>query len=155
DYLTSLYGPLEHGSAPTGAEIEAKINAGKWKARGTLHFPQSSPVNLTADFNLPIGTTWDRFATSGLTATIDFPSLFLGSAPQLFHPALFCDGILSGVLALSNSLKYPRIDGDAQLMNGKIENASIDFTEASGRIKFTGDHAFIEFANASTKDADL
>jgi hypothetical protein len=155
DYLSSVDGPLEHGTVPTGAEIEAKINSAKWKARGTLHFPQSSPVNLTADFSFPIGTTWDRFATSSLTATIEFPSLFLGKAPQLFHPSVFRDGILSGELALSNSLKYPRIDGDAQLMNGKVENASLNLTEASGRIKFAGDHASIEFLNASTKDADL
>src|SRR5204863_3874054 len=45
--------------------------------------------------------------------------------------------------------------GDVQLLNGKLENPSLNLREANGRITFAGDHAIIEFLNASTKDVDL
>jgi hypothetical protein len=96
EYLSIFRGPPDHGTSPTTAEVEAKITSGKWMTRGTFDFPQSNPVNFAADFLVPIGTTWNRFAVSPVNATIDFPSLFLGSAPQFFHPAVFRDGILSG-----------------------------------------------------------
>src|SRR5437867_3005424 len=120
-----------------------------------IDFPESSPVNFSADFLLPIGTTWNRFAASPLNAMVDLPSLFLGSGPQFFHPAFFRDGILSGKVSISESLHHPHITGDLHLLNGKLENASLNLSEISGRITFAGDHAIIEFLNGSTKDIDL
>jgi hypothetical protein len=52
-------------------------------------------------------------------------------------------------------LQHPRITGDVQLLNGKLENASLNLSEAGGRITFAGDHAIIEFLNATTNDVDL
>ncbi|MGH8099770.1 MAG: hypothetical protein ACREIW_00635, partial [Chthoniobacterales bacterium] len=92
---------------------------------------------------------------SPLDAMITFPSLFLGGRPSFFFPAVFRDGILSGGLSISESLRHPRITGDVQLLNGKLENPSLNLHEANGRVTFAGNHAIIEFLNASTKDVDL
>lgn len=155
DYLWIFRGPSEQKTKPTAGEIGAEITSGKWKMHGTLDFPGSSPVTFSADFPLPIGTTWDRFTASPFGAMITFPSLFLGSTPPFFRPAVFRDGILSGGLSISESLRHPRITGDVQLLNGKLENPSLNLREASGRITFAGNHAIIEFLNASTSDVDL
>jgi autotransporter translocation and assembly factor TamB len=87
--------------------------------------------------------------------TLDFPSIFLANAPQFFHPEIFHDGVLSGTLSLSETLQHPRITGEAQLVNGKLQNAPLDLTEANGRATFNGNRASLDFFNAATKDVDL
>jgi hypothetical protein len=107
---------------------------------------------------LGIGTDWNAFRLSPLTMTLNFPSIFLAKAPQLFHPQIFRDGILSGNVSLSETLEHPHIDGDIQLLNGKLSGDAgglVNLTEASGRIAFGGNRASIEFLNVATKDTDL
>jgi hypothetical protein len=89
---------------------------------------------------------------------LNFPSIFLAKAPQLFHPQIFSDGIMSGNISLSETLQHPHIDGDIQLVNGKLSGdrgGSINLSEASGRIVFGGNRASIEFLNVATSDTDL
>ena len=55
-------------------------------------------------------------------------------------------------------MEHPHIDGDIQLVNGKLsgdEGSLVNLTEASGRIAFGGNRASIEFLNVATKDTDL
>src|SRR5216117_4094937 len=136
------------------ADVQATIDSGKWDVRGVIHMPDSSPMSFTANFPLPIGTDWNAFRISPLNITLNFPSVFLAKAPQLFHPQIFNDGILSGNISLSETLQHPHIHGDIQLMNGKMSGdagGSINLTEASGRIVFGGNRASIEFLNVATK----
>src|SRR5437867_3574960 len=140
------------------ADVQATIDSGKWDVRGVIHMPNSSPISFTANFPLPIGTDWNAFRISPLNITLNFPSVFLAKAPHLFHPQIFSDGILSGNISLSETLQHPHIDGDIQLMNGKMSGdagGSINLTEASGRIVCGGNRASIEFRNLATKSTDL
>ncbi len=143
---------------PVPADVQATIDSGKWDVRGVIHMPNSSPISFTANFPLAIGTDWTAFRKSPLSITLNFPSLFLANAPQLFHPQLFRDGILSGNVWLSETLQHPHIDGDIQLVNGKLSGnggGPINLTEASGSIAFGGNRAAIEFLNVAAKDTDL
>ena len=155
EYLTILRGPGENNINPAPADIQVKIDSGNWDARGTIGLPDSSSINFTARFPFPVGTTWNAFLTFPLNVTLDFPSIFLANAPQFFHPEIFRDGILSGKLSLSGTLHHPRIGGDVQLVNGKLQNTSLNLTEASGRVTFDGIRAWLDFFNAATKDLDL
>jgi len=115
-------------------------------------------VSFTANFALGTGTDWNAFRFSPLTITLNFPSIFLAKAPQLFHSQIFRDGILSGNVSLSETLEHPHIEGDIQLLNGKLSGdvvGLVNLTEASGRIAFGGNRASIEFLNLATKDTDL
>jgi hypothetical protein len=115
-------------------------------------------MSFTANFPLRVGTNWNAFQISPLNITLAFPSIFLANMPQLFHPQLFNDGILSGNISLSETLQHPRIDGDIQLVNGKLlgdRGTLFNLTEASGRIVFEGNRGSIEFLNIATKEADL
>jgi Uncharacterized protein conserved in bacteria len=156
DYLSVLRGAAEKAN-PIPADVQATIDSGKWDVRGVIHTPNSSPMSFTANFPLRIGTNWNAFQMSPLNITLNFPSIFLANAPQLFHPQIFRDGILSGNISLSETLQHPHLDGDIQLVNGKLSEGggSINLTEASGRIVFGGNHGSIEFLNVATKDADL
>src|SRR5207248_2666727 len=139
------------------ADVQATIDSGKWDVRGVIHMPNSSPMSFTANFLLPVGTDWNAFRISPLNITLNFPSVFLAKAPQLFHPEIFNDGILSGNISLSETLQHPHIDGDIQLTNGKMSGdagGSINLTEASGRIVFGGNRASIEFLNLATNITD-
>ena len=155
EYLSLFRGVDENNIKPAPADIQVRIDSSNWDARGTINLPDSSSINFTAKFPFPVGTNWNAFLTFPLNVTLDFPSIFLANAPQLFHPAIFRDGILSGKLSLSDTLRHPRIVGDAQLLNGKLQNTSPNLTEASGRVTFDGIRASLDFFNAATKNVDL
>ena len=155
EYLSLFRGVDENDIKPAPADIQLRIDSSNWDARGTINLPDSSSINFTAKFPFPVGTNWNAFLTFPLNVTLDFPSIFLANAPQFFHPEIFRDGILSGKLSLSDTLRHPRIVGDAQLLNGKLQNTSPNLTEASGRVTFDGIRASLDFLNASTKDLDL
>ena len=157
DYL-SVPRRVAEKVSPIPADIQATIDSSNWDVRGVIHMPNSSPMSFTANFPLPVGTDWNAFQLSPMNITLNFPSIFLAKAPQLFHSQMFSDGILSGNISLSETLQHPHIDGDIQLTNGKLSGdggGSINLTEASGRIVFGGNRASIEFLNVATRDTDL
>src|SRR5207302_11316670 len=140
------------------ADVQAATYSATVYVRCVIYMPNSRLISFTANFPLPIATYWNAFRISQLNITLNFPSVFLAKAPQLFHPQIFSDGILSGNISLSETLQHPHIDGDIQLMNGKMSGdagGSINLTEASGRIVFGGNRASIEFLNVATKNTDL
>ena len=155
DYLSIFRGPAQSKSKPTPVKIQIAIASSKWDTRGVVSLPGSSPLNFTASFPLQIGTNWNAFLVSPLNVTLDFPSIFLVSAPQFFHPEIFGDGILSGRLSLSQTLQHPHVVGDVQLLKGKLQIFFLNLTEASSHITFSGDRASINFFNGATNDVDL
>jgi hypothetical protein len=157
DYLSVPLVAAEKAN-PIPADVQATIDSSKWDVRGVIHMPNSNPISFTANFPLRIGTDWNAFWISPLNLTLNFPTIFLAKVPQLLHSQIFSDGILSGNISLSETLQHPHIDGEMQLMNGKLSGdggGSINLTEASGRIVFGGNSAAIEFLNVATKDTDL
>jgi hypothetical protein len=157
DYLSVPRGAAEKKN-PIPADVQATIDSSKWDVRGVIHMPNSSPISFTANFPLLMGTDWNAFLLSPMSITLNFPSIFLANAPQLFHPGIFDDGILSGNISFSETLQHPRIDGEIQLMNGKLSGdrgLPVNLTETSGRIVFGGNRALIEFLNVATRDTDL
>jgi len=157
DYFSSFRGSSGKSGNPIPVDVQVTINSSNWDVRGEIRVPDSSPISFTANLPLHIGTDWNAFQLSPLNLTIDFPSVFLSKAPQLFRPEIFRDGILSGSISLSETLQHPRIVGDVQLVNGKLPGdwTSFNFTEASSRIAFQGNRASVEFFNVATKDVDV
>jgi hypothetical protein len=158
DYFSRFRGSGGKTVDRVPVDVQASINSSNWDARGVMRVTNSSPISFTANFSLPIGTDWNAFQLSPLNVTLDFPSVFLARTPQLFHPAIFQDGILSGSISLSETLQRPRVVGDVQLVNGKLSNngwTSFNLTEASSRIVFGGNGASVEFLNLATKDVDV
>jgi len=150
-----LLGHTASGAAAIPVQFNVNIASSAWDARAAFTLPGSNAVDFAAKFPLKIGEDWKTFLASPIEATIHFPTVVLSSAPQFLHPAIFSDGILSGTISLSQNLEHPSVTGEAQLLNGVLQNAPLDLARASGRLTFSGDHATLEFLNAATKDIDL
>jgi hypothetical protein len=158
DYFSNLGRSAGKSPSRIPVDVQATITSNNWDARGVMRLPDSSAISFTANFPLRIGTDWNAFQLAPINFTFDFPSVFLAKAPQIFHPEIFRDGILSGSISVSETLQHPRIVGDMQLVNGKMSgNGSIpfNFVEASGRVAFTGNRASVDFLNVASKDADV
>ena len=142
-------------SSAIPVQLEANISSGLWDAHTVFTLPGSSPVDVKAKFPLKIGEDWKGFLSSPVEAKVDFPTILLGSAPQIFHPPVFNEGILSGAISWSHTVQHPQLTGDAQLLNAKLQNSPLDVTQASARITFNGDHAKIDFLNAATAEVEI
>jgi hypothetical protein len=157
-YVSSVRESSGQNAGPIPVELQATIQSSQWDACGVIQLPKSSPMSFTANFPLPIGTTWTSFQMSPLNISLDFPAIFLSTAPHFLHGDIFQGGILSGKVALSKTLQHPRIVGDMQLVNGKLaasSNSPFNVTGAGARIIFEGNRASLEFLNLATKDVDL
>src|SRR5437763_7687512 len=157
-YFVSVSGPPPQKAASIPVEVQATIDSGQWDAHGLMQLPKSSPIAFTANFAMPFAITWSAFQISPLSVSLDFPAIFLPSAPRVFHSQIFDDGILSGNITLSETLQHPRIVGEVQLVNGKVSSSAdafINAKEASGRISFNGTRASLDFLNVATRDVDL
>jgi len=158
DYFSSLRGLPGQKSRPITGEVQATIISSHWDTHGLIQLPKSSPISFGANFPLPIGTTWSAFRMSPVEISVDFPAIFLATAPQFFHSKTFQDGLLSGKISLFESLRHPRVVGEVQLVNGTLSSSSDSFfnvTEASSRIVFDGNDASLEFLNLANKEVDL
>ena len=158
DYVSSFRKSPGRDAGAIPAELKATIESSQWDSRGVIRLPNSSPISFTANFPLPIGSTWIAFQMSPLNITLDFPAIFLSAAPHFFQADILQDGILSGKVSLSETLQHPRIVGEMQLVNGKLaasSNSPFNITGASTRIIFDGNRASLEFLNFATKDVDL
>jgi hypothetical protein len=157
-YVSRLRESPERKAVPIPLELEATIQSSQWDTHAVVQLPKSSPVTVTANFPLPMAGTWSQFQMFPLEVSIDFPAVFLSTAPRLFDADIFQDGILSGKISLSETLRRPRIVGELQLINGKLatsSNAVSNITAASTRINFDGNRGSLEFLNVATKDVDL
>src|SRR5215831_780915 len=157
DYVSTVPRSPRQKAGPVPVDLQATIDSSQWDVRGAIHLPKSSPLSFTASFPLPIGTTWSAFQMSPLKISLDFPALFLATAPQFLHSNILEDGILSGKISLSETLEHPRIVGEVQLVNGKLtaSDSFFNLIEASTLAIFDGNRASLEFLNVATKEVDL
>src|SRR5262249_19872870 len=124
DYVAAVGVPPKKNVGAVPAELQATGDSSQWGDRGVSPLPKSSPTRFSSNFSPPIGTTWSAFEISPLKVSLDFPAVFLAAVPQLFHSDILQDGILSGKISLSGTLRNPRIVGEAQLVNGKLAGSS-------------------------------
>jgi hypothetical protein len=155
EYLSVFRGPSATESKPIAGETQITIASGTWNVHAALSLAGSSPLSLDARFPLKIGQDWNTFLNSPLEVTIDFPELLLANTPKFFHPEIFTEGLLSGKLSLSQTLQHPKLDGEIQLLNAKLQDAPLGLTQAGARVNFSGDRATLDSFNVATKDVDL
>ena len=157
DYVPTFTASPRQNAKPIPVELQATIDSSQWDTRGVIHLPKSSPFGFTANFRLPVGSTWNAFQMSPLHVSLDFPAIFLAAVPQFFHSNILEDGILSGKISLSETLVHPRIVGEVQLVNGKLADSGFfsNVTDASTLAIFDGNRVSLEFLNLATKEVDL
>ncbi|MEY2556766.1 MAG: hypothetical protein QOE34_191 [Verrucomicrobiota bacterium] len=136
------------------ADLEARLTGGTLKVKTNVTASGSDPLALEASipFQPEKTETGYLLKTDGpLSATLNFPAIFLARVPRYVPRGIFQGGILSGQLAISDSLGQPRILGELHLIDGKFGiGASL-----STRVMFAGQSATIEFAQISQDRALL
>jgi hypothetical protein len=113
------------GAPPNTLDLEAHYFEGHAEGELTAGFGISTPVYARA--SVPLRLEKNRFATGTLldetapfSFSLDCPALFLETLPDEWRFG-FRNGILSGGIALSNTLAAPQISGEAQLIKADLQ----------------------------------
>src|SRR5205823_5029584 len=129
EYLSLFNATPTADLKPASAEIQASIDSGTWNGTATLNLADSKPIRVNGTLPLQIGKDWQSFSTSPLNVTADFPAISLPNASRFLHLEIFQNGNVSGKLSLSETLQHPRIVGEVELTNGKLQNAPTNLTD--------------------------
>jgi hypothetical protein len=146
---------LAHDQLPVSSDAQMRFVSGMMKTKAAFLFRGSDPVSLDLASQIYLGQERNRAAIEPISAEFDFPAIFLAKLPRYLSRDLFGDGILSGKISVSETLRHPKISGDLQLINGKLTGMPLHAAAASGRLVFNGKSASLNFANVSTNEVDL
>ena len=136
------------------ADLEAHLAVGTLGVTANATASGSAPVRLdaTIPFQLEKRESGIALLTEGpISLTLNFPAIFLAKMPRYVSRGIFHDGILSGQLAISESLGRPRVLGEVQLIEGKFAVGAT----LSTRLTFGGQTGVIEFAQLKQNGAQL
>jgi len=136
------------------ADLETRLALGILSVKANAASSGSDPIHLEGAIPLQLEKQVSAYALKAegpISVTLNFPAIFLAKFPPYLSGGIFHDGILSGQLAISDSLGQPRVTGDLQLIEGKFAIG----TSLSTRLKFGGQSAAIEFAQLRQGRAQL
>ena len=105
------------------ADLEAQTGPGTVNFKATALARRSDPVNLEGAFPLKLEKQESGYAFNNdgpISATLNFPAIFLSRLPVYVSRQIFVDGILSGRLTISGSPRHPQLRGAAHLINGRL-----------------------------------
>jgi hypothetical protein len=127
------------------ADFETRASVGILNGKATAVASGSDPVNLEGSIPYKFEKRESGYSLNNdgpFSATLSFPAVLLSKLPRYLSRGIFVDGILSGHLALSNSLLHPHLLGDIHLINGRF----VGGLSLSVGITFGGQTAAIDFA---------
>ena len=127
------------------ADVETRASLGILTGKANALARGSDPVILEASIPYKFGKAESGHTLKNdgpFSATLSFPAVLLSKLPRYLSRGVFLDGILSGRLALSNSLRDPLLLGNLHLINGRF----VGGLSLSTGITFRGKTAAIDFA---------
>jgi len=140
------------GNEPrVSVDLETRAGLGALSLKANAVGRGSDPVNVEASIPLKLEKREADYVlnTDGpLSATLNFPAILLSKLPLYLSRRTFVDGILSGRLAISDSLHQPQLRGTAHLINGRL----LGQPSLSTGITFGGQTATIDFAQVVQKN---
>jgi hypothetical protein len=142
------------GSAAWTADLDARLAFGIANFKASALFRSSDPIKAEGAVPLQLQKrdAGYGFATDGaLSATLDFPAVFLANVPQFLSAGVFTRGILSGKLTVSDSVQQPLVTGNFNLIDGKLLGGS----SISAGTTFQGRRGTIEYARIAQGNADI
>jgi hypothetical protein len=133
------------------ADLETRSSLGILSGKANAVARGSDPVNLEASLPLKLEKRESGYVldTEGpLSATLNFPAILLAKLPLYLSRKTFVDGILSGRLTVSDSLRHPQLRGVAHLIKGRL----LGHPSLSTSITFGGETATIDFAQIAQQN---
>jgi len=141
-------------SPALSADVDASLTFGMGNVKANAVVRGSDPVKIEASVPLQLERHESEFALASngpLSATLNFPALFLAQLPRFISGGVFSSGILSGNVIVSDSVQHPLAFGSANLVDGQLLRGS----SISTGINFKGRKATIDFAHLKDRDADI
>ena len=132
------------GAASLTADVETRLALGMANFKATAIARESDPVKIEGTLPLQLQKRDAEYALSSdgpLSATLNFPAIILAKLPRYLSPAVFTRGILSGNIAIADSVQHPLITGNANLVDGQFLRGSM----LSSGVTFKGRNATIDF----------
>jgi hypothetical protein len=134
------------GAAGLTADVETRLALGMATFKANAIARGSDPVRIEGTLPLQLQKRDAEYALSSdgpLSATLNFPAIILAKLPRYLSPAVFTRGILSGNIAIADSVQHPLITGNANLVDGQFLRGST----LSAAITFKGRNATIDFVH--------
>lgn len=142
------------GNPALSTDATAQLSLGIANIKASTLLRSSEPVKIEGAIPLQLQKRETGYALSTdgpLSATLDFPAVFLSNLPRYFCSGIFTRGILTGNATISDSVKQPAIKGSLNLIDGKLL-----YGEAiSAALTFKGQSAAVDYARISDNGADL
>ncbi|MEY2527958.1 MAG: hypothetical protein QOJ05_48, partial [Verrucomicrobiota bacterium] len=110
-------------SPPLSGDLEASLAFGMANVKASAAVPGSDPVKIEAALPIQLEKHDNEFALASngpLSATVNFPAIFLENLPHFVSGGVFTHGILSGNLNFADSVQHPLIFGSVNLVDGKL-----------------------------------
>lgn len=134
------------GAPGLTADVETRLALGMANFKATTIARGSDPVTIEGTLPLKLEKRDAEYAVSSngpLSATLNFPAIILAKLPRYLSPAVFTRGILSGNIAIADSVQHPLITGSANLVDGQFLRGSM----LSAGVNFKGRNATIDFVH--------
>ncbi len=132
--------------------LETRITGNTLNGRANALGFGSNPVDLQWSMPYQFEKQTTGYAWNGdpaVSATINFPLLLLSKLPRYVTRGILADGILSGHVALSETLSHPNLLGDLQLINARF----LGGLGLGAKLTFEGKNATIDFGRLSRDHA--
>ena len=132
-------------------DVDANAAGGIVNGKMVMLASRSAPVNFEGSLPLKVEKRDSGYAldwSGPVSATLNFPAVFLAKLPLYLSRQTFGDGILSGQLTLSGSTDQWQLRGNAQLINGRLLGGS----SISAGVAFGGQTAVIDYARFAQKN---
>lgn len=104
------------------ADLEVQLALGMANIKASALAKGSEPLRIegTVPVRLEKRDADYAFTSNGpLSATVSFPAVFLGKLPGYLSSRIFTGGILSGNIAIADSVQHPLITGTVSIVEGK------------------------------------
>jgi hypothetical protein len=141
------------GDAALTADMETRLALGMANFKAIATARGSDPVRLEGVVPLQLENHDADYALAvngPLSATLNFPAIFLAKLPRYLSRGIFTRGILSGNVTIADSVQQPLITGGATLVGAqRLLGSSV-----SAAISFKGRNAMVDFIRVSEKNAD-
>ncbi|MDP9098676.1 MAG: hypothetical protein M3N48_06735 [Verrucomicrobiota bacterium] len=132
------------GASGLTADVETRLALGMANFKVNALARGSDPVKIDGTLPLRLEKRDAEYALSSdgpLSARLTFPAIILAKLPRYLSPAVFTRGILSGNIAIADSVQHPLITGAANLVDGQFLRGST----LSVGVNFKGRDAMIDF----------
>jgi hypothetical protein len=139
--------------ARLSADLETRLTSKILGFKANAIASGSDPVKMEGSipWRIEKGASGHALNTAGpLSATLNFPVIFLAKFPRYLSHGIFLDGILGGNLTISDSLQHPRVTGESHLIGGRLADGS---SLAFG-LTFGGQSATLDFVRLAQRGID-